>query len=139
MADSVLLQRIRAFLPQIEQANEELEKKMKEHGASSVVIDNDMLGTVLPQATSSISISKSSSSNSGVIIDTTDDGDDDRIVEQDEEEQTTKQTDSRVIELEFALGDFDDTPIALAEEKLREITDDGTRQDDDDEGGNDAI
>ena len=57
--DSALLDRVKAFLPQIEQANRELEQKMKEEGANSVIIDTDLADKVQLQSSSSNDISLS--------------------------------------------------------------------------------
>jgi hypothetical protein len=42
--------------------------------------------------------------------------------------------DGRVIELQFALGDFDDTPLAVAEREGAEEEEDDEDEEDDDEG-----
>ncbi len=124
---------------------------MKVEGKNSVVIDTDMLGTTQSSSSSCISISNvnSNSTSNGVSgttkptlgkgekdIETKEGHDDDQVVEQIEVEQSAQHADSRVIELEFVLGDFDETPIAKAEEQLREMADDGTRQGDGDDDDN---
>ena len=74
--DSALLDRVKAFLPQIEQANRDLEQKMKEEGANSVIIDIDLADKVQSQSSSSndIALSIQSSEKRSRIVECNDNG-----------------------------------------------------------------
>ena len=74
--DSALLDRVKAFLPQMEQANRDLEQKMKEEGANSVIIDIDLADKVQSQSSSSndIALSIQSSEKRSRIVECNDNG-----------------------------------------------------------------
>lgn len=96
---SSVLDRVKLFLPVIAKANEELAEVISAQGADAVRID----GHLAPSAAAGTASAKSDESDA----------------EQDEEEDGNNVEggagDPRVVQLEFALGDFDDTPIAQAE------------------------
>jgi len=99
---SSVLDRVKLFLPVIAKANEELAEVISAQGADAVRID----GHLAPSAAAGIASAKGDESDA----------------EQDEEEDGNNVVggagqggDPRVVQLEFALGDFDDTPIAQAE------------------------
>lgn len=93
---------MKLFLPQIEEANKQLEEEIRRSGKNDRQIDTDLLteGTE----------DKGSAEDTGSKDGRTDDAD------------TT-------VKIEFALGDFDDTPIAAIE--------DAQEDDDNGEGGHD--
>ena len=74
--DSALLDRVKAFLPQIEQANRDLEQKMKEEGANSVIIDTDLADKMQsqPSGSNDIALSIQSSDKSSMIVECNDKG-----------------------------------------------------------------
>mmetsp|Transcript_11578 Transcript_11578/g.17607 ORF Transcript_11578/g.17607 Transcript_11578/m.17607 type:complete len:101 (-) Transcript_11578:86-388(-) len=85
---SSVLDRVKQFLPVIEQANRELEENVKKAGPECVVIDSGILNTTEVNN------------------------------EESDEEETENSEENPVVKVEFALGDFDDTPIAQAEEEI---------------------
>jgi hypothetical protein len=92
------------FLPEIEKANKELESAIQSQGAASVVID-----TTLFEST---------------VVGDHEDMQEDEIkdfLEVPEEDSPAVP----VVNIDFALGDFDGTPIAIAEDAKNE--DDETR------------
>ncbi len=95
---SGLLDRVKAFLPAIKQANLELEEKQAREGAQSVVIDGSIYE----------------------IDGRSEEKEDEGSEVEEVEEEEGKEKDKREVCLEFALGNFDDTPIALLEAKLEE-------------------
>lgn len=112
---SELLSRVQAFLPQMEKANKELEEKIEKEGADSVRIDKtlDPSDPAVPQKKSKKSLIREVGATDEV-------SEDDE--EGDEEEVGTREGGAdRHVQLEFALGDFDDTPIAQAERAAAEL------------------
>lgn len=86
------------FLPQMAKANEELEKKIAGAGSESVVIDSTILA-------------ESSDEEEG-------------NTEQETDSNTDSKNSAAMIKIDFALGDFDEHPIALAEEEKDGIIND---------------
>jgi len=110
---SSVLERVKLFLPTICKANQELEQAIRSQGAGSVQIDRHL-------CVPGISGGQGLETTRGY-DDSDGDGDDESDDDSDSEQNPTlgdsspSSTKQRVIQLEFALGDFDDTPIALAE------------------------
>lgn len=92
------------FLPVIHKANLELEEEIKKQGAASVQIDRKM-----------ISGTESGDNNEGQAS-MEDEGD------EEDSSGTVKDSQQRTIQLEFALGDFDETPLAKAEDQMAKMT-----------------
>ena len=123
----------------MQQANEALAQTMKEHGAASVVIDTDLAGSIISGSSSS---SSSNSSNSKLIEEVTEcsatatavataTGSDATVTTASARSAAAK--DDRVIELQFALGEFEDTPLAIAEEAAEEEEEDDEEEGDDED------
>ena len=131
-ANSEILSKVQAFLPIIEKANKELEEKIARDGQDSVRIDKT-LDTDSSGGTGGGGLSNSSSVEGSktkgkkpLIVEVGAATGDAKGTEQEEEEQEEEEEQGehidaggggkeRQIQLEFALGDFDDTPIAQAE------------------------
>ena len=112
---SSVLERVKLFLPTICKANQELEQAIRSQGAGSVQIDRHLC---VPGISSGQGLETTRGYDDS---DGDGDGDDESDEDSDSEQNPTlgdsspSSTKQRVIQLEFALGDFDDTPIALAE------------------------
>ncbi len=139
---SEILGKVQAFLPMIEKANRELAQKIVKDGPDSVRIDKTLnqraTDTSLSENADSSSSSSSSSSRGRSRI--SDDRDESlgtkkkqkplivEIGSKQESEQEESEEDSevdadgvegeRLVQMEFALGDFDETPIAQAERDM---------------------
>ena len=138
---SEILGKVQAFLPMIEKANRELAQKIAKDGPDSVRIDKTLnqraADTSLSENADSSSGSSSSSRGRSRISDDRDESLGTKkkqkplIVEigsKQESEQEESEEDSevdadgvegeRLVQMEFALGDFDETPIAQAERDM---------------------
>lgn len=125
------------FLPQMKQANLELEEKIKLEGIEGVRIDKDLLQpstvednnidmkSISTKIKNSNNISKENSifsnienniSSNNRMIESDSDSNSDSEEELVIDEELMKK---RIVQLEFALGDFDQNPVALAEEELK--------------------
>lgn len=91
----VVLSRVKAFLPIIEQENKRLQEKIKVEGAKSVQIDSDL----------------ADDDSRGVIKEV---GSDVSLRDNTESVEASHES-AGAIELEFAIGDFDDKVIAELE------------------------
>ena len=140
-----VLDRVKLFLPVIEKANQELEQKIRIEGIESVRIDNHLVSG----AADGEGGDKQMDQDEGVDVedDDEDDEDDDEEEEDDDEEEEEEEDEvsgmkgahsstkkflgggggggggnsKKIIQLEFALGDFDDTPIAQAAAHLAQL------------------
>ena len=112
-----VLDRVKAFLPQIEAANNELAAKIHREGAQSVCIDGDICNPTIPvdsdktkkkplieEVTKDSSRNSNEDSNKG----------EEELVSDDED---TGRDEKKIINLEFALGDFDSTILAQMEDE----------------------
>ena len=119
---SSVLDRVKMFLPQIAQANVELEKKMAGEGLQSVVIDKDIVAedSSEDEEEEEVSILE----YEGVVI-LSEGMINSYLFQNDNEKKAESGAESGpTIKLNFALGDFDQHPIALAEEDKDEKIDD---------------
>jgi len=92
-----VLDRVKAFLPLMEQANKELEQTISVEGAETVQIDAHLHEDKAEEVAE-------------------EEGEDD----EEEKEENEKQGDEkRTVQLQFALGDFDGSALAVAEELQR--------------------
>lgn len=117
---ATVLDRVKLFLPQIQKANLELEEKIKVEGAKSVQIDAGMMENEAEEA----------------LVEVVADSNDCDIQEEVEVEEDEEDSDKDAPEaggatvfgfendvkksqicLEFALGDFDGTPLAMIDEE----------------------
>mmetsp|Transcript_7997 Transcript_7997/g.8028 ORF Transcript_7997/g.8028 Transcript_7997/m.8028 type:complete len:143 (+) Transcript_7997:44-472(+) len=116
-----VLERVKMFLPQIEKANADLEKEIVIHGKDKFVIDKDLIDDgkkeplIVEKEANLIEIEEEI-----IEVNVTDeiDGDDDDDNEDDDSNNDSQQI-KQQIELNFALGDFTDSAIALAEEAMK--------------------
>jgi hypothetical protein len=97
-----VLDRVKAFLPQIEEANRQLDEEIKTSGTCSKQIDADLLGENDGTVDSEGAVDGTAAPSS------TQDG------------EGQQEGDNETVKIEFALGDFDDTPIAAMEEAAKE-------------------
>jgi hypothetical protein len=116
-----LLNRVKAFLPMIEKANLELNEKIAKEGSESVLIDKGLVdepepkvkevekerGTMKNQKSNEISNKQMSAEKQAMSTVTQAEG------EAGKEEEGAGDTQ---VQIEFALGNFEDTPLAIAEE-----------------------
>ena len=94
-----VLDRVKAFLPLMEQANKELEQTISVDGAETVQIDAHLHEDKAEEEAE-------------------EEGEDEE--EEEEEEKNEKQGEvKRTVQLQFALGDFDGSALAVAEELQR--------------------
>ena len=125
---------MKLFLPVIEKANKELEETIRLHGAEAVRIDTTMVDTAAIPPAGIEEIDESTASKCVV------DGVEERMVEEDESSASGESEDEedagapaaasatekkkrkvktlppREIQLEFAIGDFDGTPLAVIDQ-----------------------
>lgn len=119
IANSSVLDRVKMFLPLIEKANNDLADTVSKQGQQSVAIDNDMLA-----------------SSSDEDADAGEDSDDDESIDDQDNDKdvgaakgltlgsetsmgaktSTKKKKNGMIQIDFALGDFTDTPLANLEQ-----------------------
>jgi len=114
-----VLDRVKLFLPAIKQANLELAEKIKAEGVHSVQIDSSLQQSSQQQVQregggggGGQEQQKSSSMTNG------DDNDEEEEEEEEDDEGESGANDQRKVQLEFALGDFDESTIAKTEELL---------------------
>ena len=131
--------RVAAFLPVMEKANKDLEEKIARDGAESVRIDTNLApgaaegGECEPQEAASTEQSSKAKGikptkiaplivEVGTVEDRKHDDEEEEIEEEGEDvEDDGGEGDGaqeRLVQLEFALGDFDETPIAQAEDAV---------------------
>ncbi len=104
-----LLDRVKMFLPQIERANKDLEAKIREEGESSVQIDANMGESAKKTSDEgNEEVEKEEEHTNSVFL-----APSSQTVESAADSGSTAQ--NREVQLEFALGDFDETPIAKME------------------------
>ena len=92
-----VLDRVKAFLPLMEQANKELEQTISVEGAETVQIDAHLHEDKAEEVAE-------------------EEGEDD-VEEKEENEKQGEE--KRTVQLQFALGDFDGSALAVAEELQR--------------------
>jgi len=141
-SSSSVLDRVRKFLPLIEQANIDLEAKIRAEGVAGVQIDASIGESVAAAAT------EAGGGGGGVkqmvVVDDEeeDEEEEDNDDEDDEDEDEANEkahsssssggggggsagggilgaNEQRLVQLEFALGDFEGTALALAEEAMK--------------------
>ena len=113
-----VLDRVKAFLPRIEAANNELVERINREGAQSVRIDGDICDPALPSDDAKKTKKKAliEEINTDIPQDTNDsNNNDDEEVISDNEDVTADG--KKIINLEFALGNFDNTIIAQMEDE----------------------
>lgn len=91
---STVLDRVKAFLPQIEEANKKLEEEIKTSGKCSKQIDADLLAGAEDTGTQGIAITGDGATAAAT---------------------SSISEEGETVKLEFALGDFDNTAIAAME------------------------
>ena len=106
-----VLDRVKAFLPRIEAANNELAERIEREGAQSVRIDGDISDPAVQVDTDNkekkkVLIEEVSTDNP---LDMNDDNDNEVISDSEEGK--------KIINFEFALGNFDNTIIAQMEDE----------------------
>ncbi len=110
-----VLDRVKAFLPRIEAANNELAERIEREGAQSVRIDGDISDPAVQADTDNkekkkVLIEEVSSDNP---LDVNDDNDNEVISDSEDNGDEGK----KIINFEFALGNFDNTIIAQMEDE----------------------
>ena len=120
---SSVLDRVKMFLPQIEKANKELEEQVKSEGANSVQIDAHLGQT------------ESGAQEGGAGAAGVEEIGEDTVFKglsaAVAEAETTAEGTEREVQLEFALGDFDETPIAKMEAAKEQQQEDEDEEDED--------
>ena len=98
-----VLDRVKAFLPLMEQANKELEQTISVEGAETVQIDAHLHEDKAEEE----------AEEEG-------EGEEEEKEEKEEKEENEKQGEvKRTVQLQFALGDFDGSALAVAEDLQR--------------------
>jgi hypothetical protein len=163
---SSIAARVQAFLPVIEKANKDLEEKIAQDGAESVQIDSRLVPGA-PEGdlgdAKDTSITGQASKAKGdrpkkkfpLIAEV---GSEENLMKkhggkkeendgEDKEDEEEEQEDGgvegdgqeRQVQLEFALGDFDDTPLAKAEDEATLAVDDEGEEEEEGGGGREIV
>jgi len=105
-----ILDRVKSFLPEIKKANEELNNKIEKEGKESVIIDNNLSSNPINE------IPHDNDNDNDI------ESDDDTIINKGDETTDNKNNNKieitsieQVIQIEFAIGDFDNSVIANLE------------------------
>jgi hypothetical protein len=105
-----VLDRVKAFLPLMEQANKELEQTIRVEGAETVQIDAQLHEDKAEAETEAEAEAE----------------DEEGEGEDDNDEKGEKQgEEKRTVQLQFALGDFDGTALAQAEDLQKQESETG--------------
>lgn len=109
---SSVLDRVKMFLPVIAKANEELQATIQAQGLESVRIDSQIVASEDQdedddEKEDQLAANKEGTNDSSLLGIESKSSSKKSLEEENEE--------PRVVQLEFALGDFDGTPIAIAE------------------------
>lgn len=110
-----MLDRVKAFLPRIEAANNELAERIEREGVQSVRIDGDICDPAVQ--VDSVKKGKKKVLIQEVTDDISLDGNDDNVEEVISDSEDNGEEEKKIINFEFALGNFDNTIIAQMEDE----------------------